>query len=110
MALSMDEQRILDGMERKLADDDPRLASRLGAFGEPRFAVALGTGRARAAAVVISLALAALVTLMVYTMRPFPPGSGTQAPASRQTRVINRPSGHPGTSPTITQLNAPSPS
>jgi hypothetical protein len=107
MALSMDEQRILDGMERKLADDDPRLASRLGAFGEPRFAVALGTGRARAAAVVISLALAALVTLMVYTMRPFPPGSGTQAP--RQTRVISSPSGQPGISPTITQRNAPSP-
>jgi hypothetical protein len=109
MALSMDEQRILDGMERKLADDDPRLASRLGAFGEPRFAVALGTGRARAAAVVISLALAALVTLMVYTMRPFPPGSGTQAPAPRQTRVISSPSGQSGTTPTITQLRAPSP-
>jgi hypothetical protein len=35
MALSMDEQRILDEMERKLADDDPLLASRLTSFGRP---------------------------------------------------------------------------
>jgi hypothetical protein len=110
MALSMDEQRILDGMERQLADDDPRLASRLGAFGEPRFAVALGTRRARAAAVLISLALAALVTLMVYSMRPFPPNTGTQTPSPRQTRVVTNPSGQPSGSPTVTRLNAPSPS
>ena len=35
MALSMDEQRILDEMERKLAGDDPLLASRLTSFGRP---------------------------------------------------------------------------
>lgn len=72
MALSMDEQRILDGMERKLADEDPKLASRLAAFGQPRLPVLLGSGRARAAFVLISLALAAMVALMVYSMRPFP--------------------------------------
>ena len=72
MALSIEEQRILDGMERKLADDDPRLASRLAGFGQPRFAAMAGTGRGRAVILIVSLALAAIVTLMVYSMRPFP--------------------------------------
>jgi hypothetical protein len=82
MALSMDEQRILDGMERKLADEDPRLATRLAAFGQPRLPVLLGSGKARAAFVLISLALAAMVALMVYSMRPFPAnGQGRHTPA-----------------------------
>lgn len=81
MALSMDEQRILDGMERKLADEDPRLASRLAAFGQPRLPVLLGSGRARAAFVLISLALAAMVALMVYSMRPFPASGQNRHPA-----------------------------
>jgi hypothetical protein len=79
MALSMDEQRILDAMEQKLADDDPRLASRLTAFGQPRLPALLGTGKARAAAVLISLALAAMMALMVYSMRPFPTSQGKQS-------------------------------
>ncbi|HEX3489408.1 MAG TPA: DUF3040 domain-containing protein [Streptosporangiaceae bacterium] len=94
MALSMDEQRILDGMERKLADEDPKLASRLAAFGQPRLPVLLGSGRARAAFVLISLALAAMVALMVYSMRPFPasgqsrhtPSPHTSASASAPVR------------------------
>jgi hypothetical protein len=76
MALSMDEQRILEGMERKLADEDPKLASRLAAFGQPRLPALFGSGRARAAAVLISLALAALMALMVYSMRPYATGQG----------------------------------
>jgi len=36
VALSMEEQRMLDEMERALAAADPRLASRLNAFGEQR--------------------------------------------------------------------------
>jgi Protein of unknown function (DUF3040) len=92
MALSMDEQRILDGMERKLADDDPRLATRLAAFGEPRFGVALGSGKARAVVVLLSLALAALVTLMVYSMRPFPTSIGSHGSPAGGTRVSGSPS------------------
>jgi hypothetical protein len=84
MALSMDEQRILDGMERKLADEDPKLASRLAAFGQPRLPSLLGSGKARAAFVLISLALAAMVALMVYSMRPFPAGD-RHAPSSPHT-------------------------
>jgi Protein of unknown function (DUF3040) len=83
MALSMDEQRILDGMERKLADEDPRLATRLAAFGQPRLPALLGSGKARAAFVLISLALAAMVALMVYSMRPYPAGQDKgHAPAT----------------------------
>ena len=36
MALSMDEQRILDQIERGLASSDPLLASRMASFGAPR--------------------------------------------------------------------------
>jgi hypothetical protein len=105
MALSMDEQRILDGMERRLADDDPRLASRLSAFGRPRFLPALGSGKARAAVVLISLALAAIVTLMVYSMRPFPAGSGRQ---THQTpRAASSSSGRSSVSPAISKPASP---
>ena len=83
MALSIEEQRILDGMERKLADEDPRLASRLAGFGQPRFAAMAGTGRGRAVMLIVSLALAAIVTLMVYSMRPFP-GTGGRPGGSRR--------------------------
>jgi len=95
VALSMDEQRILDGMERKLADDDPRLASRLAGFGEPRFGAALGSGRARAAVVLLSLALAALVTLMVYSMRPFPAGEAAHSHPSQGARASASPGARP---------------
>jgi hypothetical protein len=96
MALSMDEQRILDGMERKLADEDPKLASRLAAFGQPRLPALLGSGKARAAFVLISLALAAMVALMVYSMRPYPAGqdNGHAPPTgtSHSTSTRNTPS------------------
>jgi Protein of unknown function (DUF3040) len=92
MALSMDEQRILDGMERKLADEDPKLASRLAAFGQPRLPVLLGSGRARAAFVLISLALAAMVALMVYSMRPYPAnGQGRHTPSPHTSASASAP-------------------
>ena len=59
MALSMDEQRILDEMERRLADDDPRLASRLASLGRPGLAVAL----------------VVVVSVLVYAMMPFRSGA-----------------------------------
>jgi Protein of unknown function (DUF3040) len=108
MALSMDEQRILDGMERKLADDDPRLASRLAAFGQPRLPAVLGTGKARVAAVLISLALAAVVALMVYSMRPFPGSPGGQTHPAQRARVVNSHSSKPTVSPAVARLGAPS--
>jgi hypothetical protein len=95
MALSMEEQRILDALERKLADDDPRLASRLSAFGQPRLPAIAGSGKARAVVVLISLALAALVTLMIYQMRPFPAAPGRPAHPAQRSRAVNSPAGHP---------------
>lgn len=87
MALSMEEQRILDEMERKLADEDPRLASRLATFGQPRLPGMLTVGRARAVVVLISLALVAAATLMIYAMRPFPPGQARHSPPAQRTSI-----------------------
>jgi Protein of unknown function (DUF3040) len=92
MALSMEEQRILDAMERGLAGDDPRLASRLAAFGQPRLPGLAGSGRARAVFVLLSLALAALVTLMIYQMRPLPAAPGRPAHPAQRARVVTSPS------------------
>jgi len=71
MALSMDEQRILDEMERKLADDDPLLASRLTSFGRPRLAAAMRSRRARITLTVLALVVIAAVSLAVYALTPF---------------------------------------
>jgi hypothetical protein len=106
MALSMEEQRILDAMERKLADDDPRLATRLSAFGQPRLPSLAGSGKGRAMVVVISLALAALVTLMIYQMRPLPAAPGRPSHPAQRSRVVSSPSGQPATSSTATAAAA----
>lgn len=89
VALSMDEQRILDEMERRLADNDPRLASRLAAFGRPGLSSALQSPRARLLASLATLALIAVIAVMVYAMLPF------RAGAARH--LGNRPAATPGT-------------
>ena len=71
----MDEQRILDEMERMLAADDPRLAARLAAFGQPGFGQALRTRRARATLSVMVLILIAAVAAVVYLMSVLRPGT-----------------------------------
>jgi cytoskeletal protein RodZ len=70
VALSMDEQRILDEMERKLAADDPRLAARLGSFGQ-RMPSHMRFQHARTIGGVLALALIAAVTVMVFVVSPF---------------------------------------
>ncbi|HEU5416920.1 MAG TPA: DUF3040 domain-containing protein [Streptosporangiaceae bacterium] len=110
MALSMEEQRILDGMEQKLADEDPRLASRMATFGQPRFAVMAGTGRGRAVILIVSLALAAIVTLMVYSMRPFPGvggGQGRQSPRVQHSHVVSSPTTQASGSPSVGRPASP---
>jgi hypothetical protein len=79
MALSMDEQRILEEMERRLADDDPRLAAKLASLGRPRLAATLRSPRARIAATLLALALIVAVALMVYAMMGFRPAHGRPA-------------------------------
>ncbi len=71
MALSQDEQRILDEMERNLAADDPRLAARLGSFGQPRLPGPMKVQHARTIGGVLALALIAAVTVMVFVVSPF---------------------------------------
>jgi hypothetical protein len=71
MALSMDEQRALDEMERKLADDDPLLASRLTSFGRPGLAAVLRSRRARIVLSFLALIVIAAVSLVVYALTPF---------------------------------------
>jgi Protein of unknown function (DUF3040) len=71
MALSMDEQRILEEMERKLADDDPLLASRLTSFGRPGPTALLRSRRARIVLSFLALIVIAAVSLAVYALTPF---------------------------------------
>jgi hypothetical protein len=71
VALSMEEQRILDEMERNLAAEDPRLASRLGAFGQHRVPGSLRSQQARTIGGVLALALIAAITITVFVVSPF---------------------------------------
>jgi len=70
VALSMDEQRILEEMERKLAADDPRLASRLSAFGQPGLQSPFLSARARMISGMLALTLIAAVTLVLFVLSP----------------------------------------
>jgi hypothetical protein len=84
VALPMDEQRILEEMERMLAADDPKLAARLAAFGQPGFGQVLRTRRARATLSIMALVLIAAVAAVIYLMSSFRPGSPGTGPGQRQ--------------------------
>ena len=71
MALSMDEQRALAEIERRLAADDPGLATCLTAFRRPGPAAVLRSPRARIIGSLFTVLLVAMVSLMVYAMIPF---------------------------------------
>jgi Protein of unknown function (DUF3040) len=71
VALSMEEQRMLDEMERALAADDPRLASRLNAFGQQRLPGVFSTQRAKTISGLLALALIAAVTIMMFVLSPY---------------------------------------
>ena len=71
MALSMDEQRALAEIERRLAADDPGLAACLTAFRRPGPARVLSSPRARIIGSLFTVLLVAMVSLMVYAMIPF---------------------------------------
>jgi hypothetical protein len=66
MALPMDEQRILEEMERMLAADDPRLAAKLAAFGQPGVTQVLRTRRARAVLSIMMLGIIACAAAVIY--------------------------------------------
>ena len=93
MALSMDEQRALAEIERRLATDDPGLATCLTAFRRPGPGRVLGSPRARIIGSLFTVLLVAMVSLMVYAMIPFrgqgrtpsPPTAGTSSNVSTTT-------------------------
>ena len=98
MALPMDEQRILEEMERMLAADDPKLAARLAAFGQPGFGQVLRTRRARATLSIMVLVLIAAVAAVIYLMSSIRTGSPGTGPGQRQHHSASAtPSGRPAT-------------
>ena len=105
MALSMDEQRILDAMERKLADDDPLLASRLTSFGRPGVAALMRSRRARIVFSFLALIAIAAVSLAVYALTPFrtsfdPKGSARPASSHGVSRSAAPPAKNTGNAST----------
>jgi cytoskeletal protein RodZ len=91
MALSMDEQRMLAEIERRLAAEDPGLAAKLSSFRRPGPAVKFRSTRSRIIGSLFTVALLAVVSLMVYAMVPFrahgpksslTPQTSTSAPAA----------------------------
>ena len=71
MALSMDEQRILAEIERRLAADDPYLAGNLSAFTRPRLGASIRAAKGRLLATVVAMAAVAVAALMIYSFVPF---------------------------------------
>jgi Protein of unknown function (DUF3040) len=81
MALSMDEQRMLAEIERRLAAEDPGLASCLTTFRRPSPARVLRSPRARIIGSLFTVLLVAVVALMVYAMIPFRAHIARHSPA-----------------------------
>jgi len=71
MALSMDEQRMLAEIERRLAAQDPGLASRLSTFKRPGPAARLRTTRGKIIGSVCTIVLLAVIGLTVFATIPF---------------------------------------
>jgi Protein of unknown function (DUF3040) len=71
MALSMDEERMLAEIERRLADDDPMLAARLTTFRLPRLSLGPRSSRGRLTASLLMLVVVAAVSVFVYALMPF---------------------------------------
>jgi predicted lipid-binding transport protein (Tim44 family) len=95
MALSMDEQRILDEIERALASADPGLATRMSSFGT-RGVLTLRARRIRLLASLGTLLVVAAVSLVVYALVPF------------RTAADRQGAGRTGASPGAPAVMAPS--
>ena len=97
MALSMDEQRILDEIERGLASADPALATRMSSFGVPGRITTLRMRRLRLVASLMTLVVVAMVSVLVYALVPFRSvadrhGPGSKASSSPAQAVMTAPS------------------
>ena len=71
MALSMDEQRMLAEIERRLTAEDPGLATKLASFRRPGPASGLRSTRGKLVGTLCTLFLLAVIGLTVYAMIPF---------------------------------------
>lgn len=81
MALSMDEQRVLAEIERRLTSEDPGLAACMTNFRRPGPAAVLRSPRGRIVGSLFTVLLVAMISLMVYAMIPFR-GHTTRSPAN----------------------------
>ena len=84
MALSMDEQRMLAEIERRLAAADPGLATRLSSFKRPGPAASFRSTRGRIIGSICTVVLLAVIGLTVYALVPFR-AQGSKTPAARLT-------------------------
>jgi hypothetical protein len=91
MALSMDEQRMLAEIERRLADDDPVLAARLTAFRLPRLTFANRSARSRLVASLLMLVVVGVISVFVYAFIPFRSQPGNQLGGVHSTASPPRP-------------------
>ena len=98
MALSMDEQRILDQIERGLASADPALATRMASFGASRRITTLRMRRLRLVASLMTLLVVASVSLVVYALVPLRTGTDRHAgsKASSPAHPVMTAPSHPG--------------
>jgi hypothetical protein len=67
----MDEQRMLAEIERRLAAEDPGLATRLSSFRRPGPAAGLRTPRGRLVTLACLVVLIAVISTVVYILVPF---------------------------------------
>jgi hypothetical protein len=93
MALSMDEQRMLAEIERRLAAQDPGLASRLSSFRGPRPTARFKTTRGKVLGSICTIVLLAVIGITVYAMTPFRAYGQKTKPASTTTSSVSAPNG-----------------
>ncbi len=89
MALSMDEQRMLAEIERRLVAENPGLASDLTSFRKPSRVSVLRSTRARVIGSLFTVVVVAMVSLMVYAMLPFRSGGRTVSNHPVTTTSVN---------------------
>src|ERR1700733_6330840 len=89
MALSMDEQRVLAEIERRLSADDPGLATCLTTVRRPGPATVLRSPRARIIGSLFTVLLVAMVSLMVYAIIPFRAHGGKQPQPTTATGTVS---------------------
>ena len=94
MALSMEEQRMLDEMERALAAEDPRLAARLNAFGHQHLPGLFSSPRAKTISGLLALALIAAVTVMMFVLSPYARHNNTTPSRSTPSAATNTAGAH----------------